>query len=137
MARDDLQAVEVVRKAAPHILANEEGRLADMCAFTARLLLRWMDEHEKAPAPSVQPEPLALAQIDTLSRSFPLCMAQFHSRLRTEHHLKHAGRLLYVLFLKGAGMSVQDTGRLLLGEFKKRLSADVIARKRYMCVCPW
>lgn len=59
-------------------------------------------------------------------------MAQLHSRLRTEHHLKHQGRLLYVVFLKGAGMPVHDTAKLILGEFRKRLSADVIAKKRYL-----
>ena len=59
-------------------------------------------------------------------------MAQLHSQLRTDHHLKHKGRLLYVLFLKGAGMKVHDTTKLILGEFTKRLTADVIAKKRYL-----
>lgn len=38
----------------------------------------------------------------------PLCMKQLHSALNREHKLKHWGRLQYGLFLKGAGLSVDD-----------------------------
>lgn len=41
-------------------------------------------------------------------RSMPLCMKQLHSALNREHKLKHWGRLQYGLFLKGAGLNVDD-----------------------------
>lgn len=43
-----------------------------------------------------------------LQRSMPLCMKQLHSALNREHKLKHWGRLQYGLFLKGAGLGVDD-----------------------------
>jgi DNA primase large subunit len=42
-------------------------------------------------------------------RNMPLCMAQLQLALQTEHHLKHWGRLQYGLFLKGAGLSLEDS----------------------------
>eukprot|EP00980_Cylindrotheca_fusiformis_P026623 scaffold16662_cov112-Cylindrotheca_fusiformis.AAC.1 len=38
----------------------------------------------------------------------PLCMAQLQLALQSERHLKHWGRLQYGLFLKGAGLSLED-----------------------------
>lgn len=38
----------------------------------------------------------------------PLCMRQLHKALEREHKLKHWGRLQYGLFLKGAGLGVDD-----------------------------
>ncbi|KAL3928726.1 MAG: hypothetical protein SGBAC_012523 [Bacillariaceae sp.] len=41
-------------------------------------------------------------------RNMPLCMVQLQLALQTERHLKHWGRLQYGLFLKGAGLSLED-----------------------------
>ncbi|CAJ1963468.1 unnamed protein product [Cylindrotheca closterium] len=41
-------------------------------------------------------------------RNMPLCMVQLQVALQTERHLKHWGRLQYGLFLKGAGLSLED-----------------------------
>lgn len=50
--------------------------------------------------------------IDQLSKkSFPMCMRQCHEILRTKHHHKHFGRLQYGLFLKGIGVSLEDSLR--------------------------
>ncbi|CAN0471377.1 unnamed protein product, partial [Hapterophycus canaliculatus] len=38
----------------------------------------------------------------------PLCRKQLHTALNREHKLKHWGRLQYGLFLKGAGLGVDD-----------------------------
>lgn len=50
--------------------------------------------------------------IDQLSKkSFPLCMRLCHESLRTKHHLKHHGRLQYGLFIKGIGVTLDDSLR--------------------------
>lgn len=41
-------------------------------------------------------------------KHMPLCMAQLQLALEKEKHLKHWGRLQYGLFLKGAGLSLED-----------------------------
>lgn len=41
-------------------------------------------------------------------KHMPLCMAQLQMALQKEKHLKHWGRLQYGLFLKGAGLSLED-----------------------------
>ena len=48
--------------------------------------------------------------IDALAQrgSMPLCMSRLHGALKTEHKLKHWGRLQFGLFLKGAGLSLED-----------------------------
>lgn len=52
--------------------------------------------------------------IDQLSKkSFPLCMRQCHEILRTKHHHKYHGRLQYGLFLKGIGVTMEDSLRLV------------------------
>ena len=56
-----------------------------------------------------------IESLDQLSKkSFPLCMRQCHETLRTKHHLKHHGRLQYGLFLKGIGVTLEDSLRSVL-----------------------
>lgn len=42
-------------------------------------------------------------------RNMPLCMANLQMAVQTDRHLKHWGRLQYGLFLKGAGLSLEDS----------------------------
>ena len=65
------------------------------------------------------------------SRSMPLCMNHLHSELKRAHHLKHWGRLQYVLFLKGIGLTLEHcldfwrqefTQRITLEDFQKRFA---------------
>ncbi|VEU44499.1 unnamed protein product [Pseudo-nitzschia multistriata] len=60
-------------------------------------------------------------------KHMPLCMAQLQMALGTEKHLKHWGRLQYGLFLKGAGLSLDDAltyfERMFVGkDFNKEYS---------------
>lgn len=60
-----------------------------------------------------------------LSReSYPLCMQNLHSELRQKHHLRHGGRMQYGLFLKGIGLSLEDSMRFWRSEFTKVMDDD-------------
>lgn len=55
-----------------------------------------------------------IESIDQLSKkSFPMCMRQCHESLRSKHHIKHHGRLQYGLFLKGIGVTLEDSLRFV------------------------
>jgi len=63
-------------------------------------------------------------------KHMPLCMAQLQMALGKEKHLKHWGRLQYGLFLKGAGLSLEDAlayfERMFVGkDFNKEYSYNV------------
>eukprot|EP00752_Nemacystus_decipiens_P014280 g12700.t1 len=63
--------------------------------------------------------------LNTLAeRSMPLCMKQLHTALNREHKLKHWGRLQYGLFLKGAGLSVDDAMAFWQTMFTKIMGLD-------------
>lgn len=58
---------------------------------------------------------IPIESIDQLSKkSFPMCMRQCHEALRSKHHLKYHGRLQYGLFLKGIGVTLEDSLRFVL-----------------------
>ena len=63
--------------------------------------------------------------VDELSeRSMPLCMKQLQSGLRQDHKLKHWGRMQYGLFLKGAGLSMEDSLLFFQTQFAKIMSTE-------------
>ncbi|GBP70610.1 DNA primase large subunit [Eumeta japonica] len=66
-----------------------------------------------------------IESLDTLAvKSYPLCMRQLHEHLRLAHHLKHGGRLQYGLFLKGIGVTLEDSMRFWREEFTKIMDLD-------------
>lgn len=68
---------------------------------------------------------IPIESLDSLSiKSFPLCMRQLHENLRSAHHLKHGGRLQYGLFLKGIGVTLEDSLRFWRDEFTKIMDMD-------------
>lgn len=60
---------------------------------------------------------------------FPLCMRNLHDALARDHHLKHGGRLQYGLFLKGAGMKLEDALVYWQTEFTKSMSLEEFIKK--------
>lgn len=51
-----------------------------------------------------------IESVDFLStKYFPLCARMCHDSLRANHHLKYFGRNQYQLFLKGIGVSLEDS----------------------------
>lgn len=57
-------------------------------------------------------------------KSFPLCMRMCHDSLRNTHHMKHNGRIQYGLFLKGIGVTLEDSLRFWREEFTKKMELD-------------
>ncbi|OHT01055.1 Eukaryotic-type DNA primase, large subunit family protein [Tritrichomonas foetus] len=63
---------------------------------------------------------VSLAELDNLAhRSFPPCMYHMYTKLKTSHKLFHMGRLQLGLFLKGIGLSLNDSLKLWREEFSK------------------
>lgn len=68
---------------------------------------------------------VAIENLDQLSKkSYPLCMRMTHDFLRDTHKLKHNGRLQYGLFLKGIGVTLEDSLRFWRAEFCKVMDPD-------------
>ncbi|XP_031835959.1 DNA primase large subunit [Nomia melanderi] len=64
-------------------------------------------------------------KLDELSKtSYPLCMRTLHEALRTHHHLRNSGRIQYGLFIKGIGVTMEDTLRFWRTEFTKKIDPD-------------
>jgi len=61
--------------------------------------------------------PVALA-------SFPPCMLHLYQAVKTENHLRNAGRMQLGLFLKGAGMPMEESLEFFRAEFSRKMGAD-------------
>ncbi|XP_014670597.1 PREDICTED: DNA primase large subunit-like [Priapulus caudatus] len=61
--------------------------------------------------------------------SFPPCMQQLNRAVRTDHHLKYNGRLQYGLFLKGVGLSLDESMRFWRSEFTKLIELEKFERQ--------
>jgi DNA primase large subunit len=70
-------------------------------------------------------EVLTAATVDALAaQSMPLCMKQLHRGLQRDHKLKHMARLQYGLFLKGAGMSLEEHTLFFHKEFTRIMTSE-------------
>lgn len=57
-------------------------------------------------------------------RCFPLCMNLIERHINQYSHLTHFGRLQYTLFLKGAGLSVDETLKFFQKKYEKKTPLD-------------
>ncbi len=58
--------------------------------------------------------------LDEMSRKhFPLCMRTLYTKLKEDSHLKHSGRMQLGLFLKGAGLPLDEALAFWRHEFTK------------------
>jgi DNA primase large subunit len=74
---------------------------------------------------NVQTENISSNEIDFLAKeAFPLCMQILHNQLTKESHLKHWGRLQYGLFLKGIGLSLEESLNFWKKKFANKFPAD-------------
>lgn len=70
------------------------------------------------------------------AKSFPPCMRQVHQALRENHHLRHGGRMQYGLFLKGIGLSLEQSLQFWRSEFiRGKVDADKVMMKAFVFKC--
>jgi DNA primase large subunit len=63
--------------------------------------------------------------VDVVSeRCFPLCMSLIERHINQYSHLMHFGRLQYTLFLKGAGLPVEETLKFYQKKYEKKTPLD-------------
>lgn len=67
---------------------------------------------------------LTHSNVYNYASSMPLCMQMLHEGLMRDHKLKHHGRLQYGLFLKGAGMSMEESLVFFQREFTKIMTSE-------------
>lgn len=68
---------------------------------------------------------ISLKDLDFYSRkSFPPCMKGLYMALKNHHHLKHYGRLQLGLFLKGVGLTADESVLFWKNEFCKKMDSD-------------
>ena len=71
-----------------------------------------------------------LADLDFYSRkSFPPCMKSLYTALRNKHNLKHFGRLQLGLFVKGLGLTMDETYTFWKQEFCKKIDGDTFEKQ--------
>ncbi|KAL7646441.1 UNVERIFIED_CONTAM: hypothetical protein RMT77_003354 [Armadillidium vulgare] len=112
------QALTATYKALPQI-ENDE-RLYSLQDFDKRYT--GSDYSQKKSASGQQITPEMLNHLSTTS--FPLCMRHMHEYLNTHHHLKHGGRMQYGLFLKAAGLKLEDALKFWRSHFTKNMDVD-------------
>lgn len=70
-----------------------------------------------------------IESLDQLAKkSYPLCMRACHDHIRSNHHIKHDGRMQYGLFLKGLGVTLEDSIRFWREEFCKKIDPEKFAK---------
>ena len=73
---------------------------------------------------------LTASMVDQAAEAnMPLCMKHLHNGLKRDHKLKHWGRLQYGLFLKGAGLEMEEAMKFMESEYTKVMSHDDYTKK--------
>ncbi|XP_001639500.2 DNA primase large subunit [Nematostella vectensis] len=112
-------ALAVTARALPYL--EEDDRLLPRLSNLSRQYLG-QDYSQKK---NIAGGKITLDQIDAVSqKSFPLCMRQLHQNLRENHHLKHGGRMQYGLFLKGIGLTLEESLAFWRTEFIRIMDLD-------------
>ncbi|CAL8105466.1 unnamed protein product [Calicophoron daubneyi] len=107
-------------------LATEQDRVLPLLSSLSSRYLG-EDYSNKTPTTGV----IKSDQIDALARQpgvFPPCMSQLHEALKNNHHLRHAGRMQYGLFLKGIGVPLEESLKFWRTAFSPKYDSDQFAR---------
>jgi DNA primase large subunit len=115
---------EVLKFTYRHLpIIAKDPRLQELLKYVSRKELLEFEYDEKTNVKGK----VNLSNIDFFARSahFPPCMKFLHDKLTHDSHLKHFGRLQYGLFLKGIGMSMEES----LSFWKKKFSNKINGEK--------
>jgi len=108
-------------RAWPSVQEAEADRLS---AFLEHCSTQYMADDYAADKKAAHGE-VSLAQLPALTkRSFPLCMEHLSSKLHDNSHLKHQGRIQLGLFLKGIGLSYDESLTFWRTLFLKGMAPD-------------
>lgn len=108
-------------RAWPAVQQAEADRLS---AFLEHCSTQYMADDYAAEKKAGHGE-VSLAQLPALTkRSFPLCMEHLSAKLHDNSHLKHQGRIQLGLFLKGIGLSYDESLAYWRGIFLKGMAPD-------------
>uniref|UniRef100_A0A7S3C2H3 DNA primase large subunit C-terminal domain-containing protein n=1 Tax=Haptolina ericina TaxID=156174 RepID=A0A7S3C2H3_9EUKA len=103
----------------PALREEESDRLA---TFLESLATQYVGDDYAQPKSG---QKVSLAELPMLAkRSMPLCMSNMHSKLVETSHLKHNARNQLGLFLKGIGLTVEESMAFWRSEFTKKMPAD-------------
>lgn len=68
---------------------------------------------------------ISLNELNSSMDAMPLCMHNMLQKLKENHHLRHAARMQLGVFLKGCGLTMDESLRFWKGEFSKgNISGD-------------
>ena len=96
--------LDATARALPRL--DEDDRLFPILAH----LSTGFNQQEYDTTSNVTGSAITAKSIDGLvNPHFPLCMSHLHNTLKRTHHLKHFSRLQYTLFLKGIGLSIDES----------------------------
>ncbi|XP_076056994.1 DNA primase subunit 2 [Oratosquilla oratoria] len=112
-------ALAVTSRALPQV-EDDERLIRLLYDFDKRYTGNDYNQQKKENSTHITP-----AMINQLSvTSFPLCMRQLNDALRTNHHLRHGGRMQYGLFLKAAGLKLEDALQFWRSHFVNVMDGD-------------
>lgn len=115
-------ALETARKA--RSIANEDPRMRSILKtienrFTAS------DDAGRTFDVAAAVDRISLNELNSSMDAMPLCMRNMLQRLKENHHLRHAARMQLGVFLKGCGLTMEESLRFWKGEFSKgNISGD-------------
>mmetsp|Transcript_17053 Transcript_17053/g.28519 ORF Transcript_17053/g.28519 Transcript_17053/m.28519 type:complete len:477 (-) Transcript_17053:443-1873(-) len=108
-----------ISRAWPTLRQDEAERLS---GFLEGLASQYVGEDYSKPRSGSK---VSLAELPQIAqRSFPLCMHNMYSKLSDTHHLKHQARQQFGLFLKGIGLTVEESIAFWRAEFTKTMPPD-------------
>jgi DNA primase large subunit len=120
-------------KALIHTMSKEADIASD--PRLSRLLTKirgWQATHGYASWKGKVEGRINIAELDSLSKQFyPPCAKVLHNGLKANNHLKHDGRMQYGLYLKGIGLTLEESIAFWRTEFTKKVSPEVF-QKKYM-----
>jgi DNA primase large subunit len=120
-----LLACELFRAVVLRTCAQAEPTIVDDIRISNLVTRLQNPSTDSLPSAKFGGTRVELASLDGFAHShFPPCMKSLYFQLKQTHHLKHRARLQLGLFLKGIGLSYEDSLRMWRTEFTQVMTLD-------------